>query len=119
MVRDRGSKGMDGCPLTETISNLMEQGGVGNPNDMDTRYEVVDLSPFIIMFHGDLGMGDWIYSILQRRAIEKTAWNRFQFAVVVTDLFGLVRERVKAFTRIECKFCIGGGCSFDQLTVRW
>jgi hypothetical protein len=40
-------------------------------------------------------------------------------AVVVTDLFGSVRERVKAFTRIECKFCIGGGCSFDQLTVRW
>jgi hypothetical protein len=40
-------------------------------------------------------------------------------AVVVTDLFGSVRERVKAFTRIECKFCIGGGRSFDQLTVRW
>jgi hypothetical protein len=39
--------------------------------------------------------------------------------VVVTDLFGSVRERVKAFTRIECKFCIGGGRSFDQLTVRW
>jgi hypothetical protein len=42
-------------------------------------------------------------------------WN----VVVVTDLFGSVRERVKAFTRIECKFCIGGGRSFDQLTVRW
>jgi hypothetical protein len=39
--------------------------------------------------------------------------------VVVTDLFGSVRERVKAFTRIECKFCIGRGRSFDQLTVRW
>jgi hypothetical protein len=42
-----------------------------------------------------------------------------QSVVVVTDLFGSVRERVKAFTRIECKFCIGGGRSFDQLTVRW
>jgi hypothetical protein len=60
----------------ETILNLMEQGSVGDPNDMDTRYEVVDLSLFIIMFHGDLGTGDRIYSILQYWAIEKTAWNR-------------------------------------------
>jgi hypothetical protein len=69
----------------ETILNLMEQGGVGDPNDMDTRYEVVDLSPFIIMFHGDLGTGDQIYSILQRWAMEKTAWNRFQLAILFQD----------------------------------
>jgi hypothetical protein len=71
----------------ETILNLMEEGSVGDPNDMDTRYEVVDLSPFIIMFHGDLGTGDQIYSILPCRAIEKTAWNRFQFAIFIPGLF--------------------------------
>lgn len=71
----------------ETILNLMEQGGVGDPNDMNTRYDVVDISPFIILFHGDLGTGDRIYSIQQRRAIEKTPWNRFQFAVFVPGLF--------------------------------
>jgi hypothetical protein len=51
-----------------------------------------------------------------------------QSAMSTTELIALrahcsgyrsVRERVKAFTRIECKFCIGGGRSFDQLTVRW
>jgi hypothetical protein len=51
------------------------------------------------------------------RGIHKENWGGH--GVVVTDLFGSVRERVKAFTRIECKFCIGGGRSFDQLTVRW
>jgi hypothetical protein len=71
----------------ETILNLMEQSSVGDPNDIDTRYEVVDLSPFIIMFHGDLGMGDQIYNILQRWAIEKTAWNQFQFAIFIPGLF--------------------------------
>jgi hypothetical protein len=51
--------------------------------------------------------------------IVPTTLHEYADVVVVTDLFGSVRERVKAFTHIECKFCIGGGRSFDQLTVRW
>jgi hypothetical protein len=54
-----------------------------------------------------------------RKSIECKTINGHKHGVVVTDLFGSVRERVKAFTCIECKFCIGGGHSFDQLTVRW
>jgi hypothetical protein len=71
----------------ETILNLMEQGGLGDPNDMDAKFEVVDVSPFVVLFHGDLGTGDRILSILQRRAIEKTPWNRLQYAIFVPGLF--------------------------------
>ncbi|KAF8226811.1 hypothetical protein L208DRAFT_1300200 [Tricholoma matsutake] len=47
----------------ETILNLMEQGGVGDPNDMDAKFEVVDVSPFVVLFHGDLGTGDQINDV--------------------------------------------------------
>ena len=87
----------------ETILDLMEQGGVGDPSDMNSRYQVVDINPFIVIFHGDLGTGDRIYSIQQRRAIEKTPWNRFQFAIFVPGLFHVKMACADAVWRIFIK----------------
>ena len=44
----------------ETILNLMEQGGLSDLNDMDAKFEVVNVSPFVVLFHRDLGTGDQI-----------------------------------------------------------
>ncbi|KAF8218994.1 hypothetical protein L208DRAFT_1344727, partial [Tricholoma matsutake] len=54
---------------------------------MDVKFEVVDVSPFVVLFHGDLGTGDQILSILQRCAIEKTPWNQLQYVIFVPGLF--------------------------------
>jgi hypothetical protein len=70
-----------------TVKNLAEQGGVGDPNDPETQNEVVDITPYVILFHGDLGMGDRLLSSQSHRTIEKSAWNWFQFSVFVPGLF--------------------------------
>ena len=69
------------------VKNLTEQGGVGDPNDPETQNEVVDLTPYVILFHSDLGTGDHLLSIQSCHAIEKSAWNQFQFAIFVPGLF--------------------------------
>ena len=58
-----------------TIIDLMRQGGVGDPDDSDTIYEVKDGMLYMIFFHGDLGTGDRILSIQLRRSIEKSPWK--------------------------------------------
>ena len=83
-----------------TIIDLMKQGGVGDPNDPDTVYEVKDGMLYIIFFHGDLGTGDRILSIQLRRSIEKTPWNRFQFVVFVPGLFHVKMACVDALWRL-------------------
>jgi hypothetical protein len=52
------------------VGNLMEQGGVGDPEEgmeEDSEYEqdIVDMRPFVILFHGDLGTFERVLSILQ------------------------------------------------------
>lgn len=58
-----------------TVKNLAEQGGVGDPNDPEIQDKVVDITPYVVLFHGDLGTGDRLLSIQSHRAIEKSAWN--------------------------------------------
>lgn len=83
-----------------TIKNLMEQGGVGDPRDPEIIYEVKDMTLYIIIFHGDLGTGDRIFSIQLQRSIEKTPWKRFQFAVFVPGLFYFKMACADALWRI-------------------
>ena len=83
-----------------TIQNLMEQGGVGDPNDPEIQYIVEDLTLHIILFHGDLGTGDRIYSIQLRRSIEKTPWNRFQYVIFIPGLFHVKMACADALWRI-------------------
>lgn len=58
-----------------TVKNLAEQGGVGDPNDPEIQDKVVDITPYVVLFHGDLGTGDRLLSIQSHRAIKKSAWN--------------------------------------------
>lgn len=53
-----------------TIKNLAEQGGVGNPDDPEQQYNVVDLSKHVILFHGNLGTGNRIMSLQLHQSIE-------------------------------------------------
>ncbi|KAG6847022.1 hypothetical protein H0H93_010587 [Arthromyces matolae] len=52
-----------------TILNLMDQGGIGDPSDPDNPYEVKDATPYVILFHGDLGTGDRILSHTFRKLV--------------------------------------------------
>ena len=69
------------------IKNLIMQGGVGDPEDTEIAYKVVDCTLYLILFHGDLGTGDRILSIQLRRSVEATPWDRFQFIIFVPGLF--------------------------------
>ena len=83
-----------------TIINLMNQGGVGDPDDLDTIYEVKDGMLYMFFFHGDLGTGDRILSIQLRRSIEKSLWNRFQYVVFVPGLFHVKMACVDSLWRL-------------------
>ncbi|KAJ6607144.1 hypothetical protein B0H10DRAFT_2307406 [Mycena sp. CBHHK59/15] len=40
---------------------------------------------YVVSFHGDLGTGERIMSLLQRRSIESTPWLRYQFVIYVME----------------------------------
>ena len=59
------------------IANLMEQGGVGDPDqgmEENSEYErdIVDMHEHVILFHGDLGMYKRVLGVLLRRSLEMT-----------------------------------------------
>jgi len=87
------------------VANLMDQGGVGDPDEgmeEDSEYErdVVDMREFVILFHGDLGTFERVLGILQRRALESTAYRRYQFIVFLMGLFHLKMACADAIWRI-------------------
>jgi hypothetical protein len=87
------------------VANLMEQGGVGDPDEgmeEDSEYErdVVDMRPFVILIHGDLGTFERVQSILQQRSLELTAYRRYQFIVFIMGLFHLKMACADAIWRI-------------------
>jgi len=86
-----------------TIENLMEQGGVGDPNDVEMQYVVEDMTLHIVLFHGDLGTGDRIFSVQLRRSIEKTPWKRFQYVAFVPGLFHVKMACADAIWRLTIK----------------
>ena len=72
------------------IANLMEQGGVGDPDqgmEEDSKYErdVVDMRKHVLLFHGDLGTYEQVLGMLQWRALKATAYRRYQFIVFPMD----------------------------------
>ncbi|KAJ7827556.1 hypothetical protein B0H13DRAFT_2373776 [Mycena leptocephala] len=57
----------------KVVPDLLEQGGVSDPTqDTDSVWESTLLSivAYVILFHGDLGTGERLMSLLQRRSIE-------------------------------------------------
>ncbi|EPQ50052.1 hypothetical protein GLOTRDRAFT_51116 [Gloeophyllum trabeum ATCC 11539] len=108
----------------EAIINLLKQGGIGQPEnqakatghmDMDSDddsngdgnsneewcdADVKDIVDFVVLIHGDLGTSERVQSILERRAPERSRWNRYQFVVFVMGLFHLKMACADAIWRI-------------------
>ncbi|KAK7032885.1 hypothetical protein R3P38DRAFT_2618776 [Favolaschia claudopus] len=87
----------------KAIPEFLEQGGVGDPSEkVEGIWErnVKSMVPYVILFHGDLGTGERIASILERRSIEATPWRRYQYIVFVMGLFHLKMAAADAIWRI-------------------
>ncbi|KAF8214388.1 hypothetical protein K438DRAFT_1902271 [Mycena galopus ATCC 62051] len=54
----------------------------------------------VVLFHGDLGTGEGITSLLQRRSIEHSPWQRYQYVIYVMGLFHLKMACADAIYRI-------------------
>lgn len=72
----------------ETIINLMNQAGVGDPSEIDDE-AINSLVEYVVFFHGDLGTGERITSAQIHRAIEESPYRRLQFVIFVFGLFHL------------------------------
>ncbi|KAG1839401.1 hypothetical protein DFJ58DRAFT_718552 [Suillus subalutaceus] len=59
-----------------------------------------DISEYVVLFHGNLGMGERLQSAQQRRGIENTPWDRLQHVVFVPGLFHLKMAAADAIWRI-------------------
>jgi hypothetical protein len=72
----------------QSVVDLLEQGGIQDLTVVDDP-SVPDILEYVILFHGDLGTGERLQAVQQRRAIENTPWNRFQHVIFVPGLFHL------------------------------
>ncbi|KAJ7754037.1 hypothetical protein B0H16DRAFT_1232886, partial [Mycena metata] len=61
----------------------------------------------VILFHGDLGTGERLMAILQRRAIEDMPWHRYQYVIYVMGLFHLKMAAADAIWRIFIQPMVG------------
>ncbi|KAJ7795392.1 hypothetical protein B0H14DRAFT_3554585 [Mycena olivaceomarginata] len=87
----------------EAIPAFLEQGGVGDPSEkVEGIWErnVLSMIAYVILFHGDLGTGERIMSLLQRRSIEDTPWRRYQYVIYIMGLFHLKMAAADAIWRI-------------------
>ncbi|KAF8185800.1 hypothetical protein K438DRAFT_1973651 [Mycena galopus ATCC 62051] len=72
----------------QVIPELLEQGGVGDPSQESSsiwEQNFISIIPYVVLFHGDLGTGERITSLLQRRSIEHSPWQRYQYVIYVMD----------------------------------
>ncbi|KAJ7019237.1 hypothetical protein C8F04DRAFT_1323987 [Mycena alexandri] len=87
----------------KVVPDLLEQGGVGDPaQEAKSIWESTLLSivAYVILFHGDLGTGERLLSLLQRRSIEHTPWQRYQYVIYIIGLFHLKMACADAIWRI-------------------
>ena len=89
----------------QAIDSLLEQGGLLHPdNILEEDYDHnFDVSNYIILFHGDLGTGERIRSIQQRRSIEDTEYDRKQMVFFCPGLFHCKMACVDTLHRILIK----------------
>ncbi|KAF8179487.1 hypothetical protein K438DRAFT_1908311 [Mycena galopus ATCC 62051] len=80
----------------KAILNLLNQGASGRRN-------IISMVDYVILFHGDLGTGERINSILERRSLEATPWLRFQYVIYIMGLFHLKMACANAIWRIFIK----------------
>ena len=87
----------------QAIERLMEQVGYGHPDDED----VIDITEYIVPIHGDLGTGEQINSILKRRSIEDTPWERYQYVKFCPGYFHVKMATTDALWCIMIRPALG------------
>jgi hypothetical protein len=71
-----------------SVLELLKQGGIEDPTECDPP-QALDVSDYVVLFHGDLGTGERLQAALQQRAIESTPWNCLQHVIFIPGLFHL------------------------------
>ncbi|KAJ7216067.1 hypothetical protein GGX14DRAFT_562506 [Mycena pura] len=102
------AKSMDTKQSTVTgnlkvVPDLLQQGGVGDPTQEDNNVwecTMRSIVAYVVLFHGDLGTGERLMSLLQRRSIEHTPWQRYQYVIYIVGLFHLKMACADAIWRI-------------------
>jgi hypothetical protein len=87
----------------QAIPEFLEQGGVGDPpEEVESIWErnVLSIIAYVILSHGDMGTGERIASLLERRSIESTPWRRYQYVIFIMGLFHLKMAAADAIWRI-------------------
>jgi len=83
-----------------TIEKLLEQTGLAELQD---EQQTIDVDPYIILFHGDLGTGERLQSARRRRTTEASPRNWLQYAVFVMGLFHLKMACAETIWRVFLK----------------
>lgn len=70
----------------DTIHHVLKQASIGNSK---MNPSIVDVSEHVVIFHGDVGMGEKVDAMLKRKALEYTPWERMQHVIFVNGAFHL------------------------------
>ena len=84
----------------QAITNLMTQGGLSIGSSTEGNDGVVDASEYMLPFFGDLGTGERVETLVERRSIEDTPARRFQSTYFVMGFFHLKMAFADALWRI-------------------
>ena len=73
----------------QAIDKMLEQGGIVDPDEIleEDYHPDLDITGYVVLIHGDLGTGERVSSVLQRRSIEDTPWDRKQHVIFIPGLF--------------------------------
>ncbi|KAG1805966.1 uncharacterized protein BJ212DRAFT_1283060 [Suillus subaureus] len=58
----------------QSVINLLEQGRIMEPDTFDDP-EIPNISEYVVLFHGDLGTGEWLQVVQQCCVIKNTPWD--------------------------------------------
>jgi len=72
----------------QAITELLQQGGIEDASE-ESDDSIVDISDYVVLFHGDLGTAERVQTLMEHQAIEATPWQCFQFVIFVMGLFHL------------------------------
>ena len=83
-----------------TIEKLLEQTGRA---PLEAEQDTVNLDPYVVLFHGDLGTGERIQTAKRRRRLERLPRDRLQYVVFVMGLFHLKMACAETIWRVFLK----------------
>ncbi|KAF9231987.1 hypothetical protein BU15DRAFT_81749 [Melanogaster broomeanus] len=72
------------------VIDLLEQGGITDcGTTLDSESDSPNISPYVVLVHGDLGTGERLQAAQLRRSIESMPLDRFQHVIFIPGLFHL------------------------------